>query len=89
MTIRDRGVTAPKPMGHDAPPETALRDSGNTLRPQFTHVFISPHDYSRPILAFARSHNWMVCGQGSSVPQLPILDAFLGNCCAAIARSLY
>jgi len=39
--------------------------------------------YDRPILAIPGNHDGMVFGQGSSAPQVPTLDAFLTNFCAA------
>ena len=40
-------------------------------------------DYDRPIFAIPGNHDGMVFGQGSSAPQVPTLDAFLTNFCAA------
>jgi len=40
-------------------------------------------DYDRPIFAIPGNHDGMVFGQGSSAPQVPTLDAFLANFCAA------
>ena len=40
-------------------------------------------EYDRPILAIPGNHDGMVFGQGSSAPQVPTLDAFLTNFCAA------
>ncbi len=40
-------------------------------------------DYDRPIFAIPGNHDGMVFGQGSSGPQVPSLDAFLTNFCAA------
>jgi hypothetical protein len=39
--------------------------------------------YDRPIFAIPGNHDGMVFGQGSSAPQVPTLDAFLTNFCAA------
>ncbi len=39
--------------------------------------------YDRPIFAIPGNHDGMVFGQGSSAPQIPTLDAFLTNFCAA------
>jgi hypothetical protein len=39
--------------------------------------------YNRPIFAIPGNHDGMVFGQGSSAPQIPTLDAFLTNFCAA------
>lgn len=39
--------------------------------------------YNRPIFAIPGNHDGMVFGQGSSGPQIPTLDAFLTNFCAA------
>jgi Icc-related predicted phosphoesterase len=39
--------------------------------------------YDRPIFAVPGNHDGMVFGQGSSAPQVPTLDAFLTNFCAA------
>ena len=41
--------------------------------------------YDRPIFAIPGNHDGMVFGQGSSAPQVPTLDAFLTNFCAAAA----
>ena len=41
--------------------------------------------YDRPIFAVPGNHDGMVFGQGSSAPQIPTLDAFLSNFCAAAA----
>ena len=41
--------------------------------------------YDRPIFAIPGNHDGAVFGQGSSAPQIPTLDAFLSNFCAAIA----
>jgi predicted phosphodiesterase len=41
--------------------------------------------YDRPIFAIPGNHDGMVFGQGSSAPQVPTLDAFLTNFCAALA----
>ena len=41
--------------------------------------------YDRPIFAIPGNHDGMVFGQGSSAPQVPTLDAFLTNFCAADA----
>ena len=41
--------------------------------------------YDRPIFAIPGNHDGMVFGQGSSAPQVPSLDAFLTNFCAAAA----
>jgi calcineurin-like phosphoesterase family protein len=41
--------------------------------------------YDRPIFAIPGNHDGMVFGQGSSAPQVPTLDAFLTNFCAAEA----
>lgn len=38
--------------------------------------------YDRPIFAIPGNHDGMVFGQGSSAPQVPTLDVFLGNFCA-------
>ena len=40
-------------------------------------------EYDRPIFAIPGNHDGMVFGQGSSAPQVPTLDAFLNNFCAA------
>ncbi len=40
-------------------------------------------EYDRPIFAVPGNHDGMVFGQGSSAPQVPTLDAFLTNFCAA------
>ncbi|MGB6946709.1 MAG: metallophosphoesterase [Bryobacteraceae bacterium] len=40
--------------------------------------------YNRPIFAIPGNHDGMVFGQGSSGPQVPTLDAFLANFCAAV-----
>jgi hypothetical protein len=40
-------------------------------------------EYDRPIFAIPGNHDGMVFGQGSSAPQVPTLDAFLTNFCAA------
>jgi hypothetical protein len=40
-------------------------------------------DYDRPIFAIPGNHDGMVFGQGSTGPQVPTLDAFLTNFCAA------
>jgi len=40
-------------------------------------------DYDRPIFAIPGNHDGVVFGQGSSAPQIPSLDAFLTNFCAA------
>ncbi len=40
-------------------------------------------EYDRPIFAIPGNHDGMVFGQGSSGPQIPTLDAFLTNFCAA------
>lgn len=40
-------------------------------------------EYDRPIFAIPGNHDGMVFGQGSSAPQIPTLDAFLANFCAA------
>jgi hypothetical protein len=40
--------------------------------------------YNRPIFAIPGNHDGMVFGQGSSGPQVPTLDAFLTNFCAAL-----
>src|SRR5579864_7835017 len=46
--------------------------------------FYEPYrDYDRPIFAIPGNHDGMVFGQGSSAPQVPSLDAFLTNFCAA------
>ncbi len=46
--------------------------------------FYEPYrGYDRPIFAIAGNHDGMVFGQGSSAPQVPTLDAFLTNFCAA------
>jgi predicted phosphodiesterase len=42
-------------------------------------------EYDRPIFAIPGNHDGMVFGQGSSAPQVPTLDAFLTNFCAAEA----
>jgi hypothetical protein len=39
--------------------------------------------YDRPIFAIPGNHDGSVFGQGSSAPQVPTLDAFLANFCAA------
>jgi hypothetical protein len=39
--------------------------------------------YNRPIFAIPGNHDGMVFGQGSSASQIPTLDAFLDNFCAA------
>ncbi len=39
--------------------------------------------YDRPIFAIPGNHDGVVFGQGSSAPQIPTLDAFLSNFCAA------
>jgi hypothetical protein len=39
--------------------------------------------YDRPIFAIPGNHDGAVFGQGSSAPQVPTLDAFLANFCAA------
>ncbi len=39
--------------------------------------------YDRPIFAVPGNHDGSVFGQGSSAPQVPTLDAFLTNFCAA------
>jgi Calcineurin-like phosphoesterase len=39
--------------------------------------------YDRPIFAVPGNHDGMVFGAGSSAPQVPTLDAFLTNFCAA------
>jgi hypothetical protein len=39
--------------------------------------------YDRPIFAIPGNHDAVVFGQGSSAPQVPSLDAFLANFCAA------
>jgi hypothetical protein len=39
--------------------------------------------YDRPIFAIPGNHDAAVFGQGSSAPQVPTLDAFLANFCAA------
>jgi hypothetical protein len=39
--------------------------------------------YDRPIFAIPGNHDGMIFGQGSSAPQVPTLDAFLTNFCAA------
>jgi Calcineurin-like phosphoesterase len=39
--------------------------------------------YDRPIFAIPGNHDGMVFGQGSSAPQVPTLDAFVTNFCAA------
>jgi predicted phosphodiesterase len=39
--------------------------------------------YDRPIFAIPGNHDGMVFGTGSSAPQVPTLDAFLTNFCAA------
>jgi predicted phosphodiesterase len=39
--------------------------------------------YDRPIFAIPGNHDGMVFGQGSSAPQVPTIDAFLTNFCAA------
>jgi len=41
-------------------------------------------EYDRPIFAIPGNHDGMVFGQGSSAPQVPTLDAFLTNFCAAV-----
>ena len=40
-------------------------------------------EYDRPIFAVPGNHDGMVFGQGSSAPQVPTLDGFLTNFCAA------
>ncbi len=40
-------------------------------------------EYDRPIFAIPGNHDGMVFGQGSTAPQVPTLDAFLTNFCAA------
>lgn len=46
--------------------------------------FYEPYrDYDRPIFAIPGNHDGMVFGQGSTAPQIPTLDAFLTNFCAA------
>ncbi len=40
-------------------------------------------DYDRPIFAIPGNHDGMVFGSGSSAPQVPTLEAFLTNFCAA------
>lgn len=40
-------------------------------------------DYDRPIFAIPGNHDGMVYGPGSSAPQVPTLQAFLDNFCAA------
>ncbi len=46
--------------------------------------FYEPYrEYDRPIFAIPGNHDGMVFGQGSSAPQVPSLDAFLTNFCAA------
>lgn len=46
--------------------------------------FFEPfREYDRPIFAIPGNHDGMVFGQGSSAPQVPTLDAFLTNFCAA------
>jgi hypothetical protein len=46
--------------------------------------FYEPYrGYDRPIFAIPGNHDGMVFGQGSSAPQVPSLDAFLTNFCAA------
>ncbi len=40
-------------------------------------------NYDRPIFAVPGNHDGAVFGQGSSAPQVPTLDAFLTNFCAA------
>jgi len=40
-------------------------------------------EYDRPIFAIPGNHDGMVFGSGSSAPQVPTLDAFLTNFCAA------
>jgi hypothetical protein len=46
--------------------------------------FYEPYrEYDRPIFAIPGNHDGMVFGQGSSAPQVPTLDAFLTNFCAA------
>jgi len=40
-------------------------------------------EYDRPIFAIPGNHDGMVFGPGSSAPQVPTLDAFLTNFCAA------
>jgi len=48
--------------------------------------FYEPYrDYDRPIFAIPGNHDGMVFGQGSTAPQIPTLDAFLANFCAASA----
>jgi hypothetical protein len=39
--------------------------------------------YDRPIIALAGNHDGMVFGPGTEVPQIPTLQAFLRNFCAA------
>jgi hypothetical protein len=39
--------------------------------------------YDRPIFAIPGNHDGMVFGSGSSAPQVPTLEAFLANFCAA------
>jgi Calcineurin-like phosphoesterase len=47
--------------------------------------FYEPYrDYDRPIFAIPGNHDGMVFGQGSSAPQIPTLEAFLINFCAAM-----
>src|SRR5438094_2350824 len=43
--------------------------------------------YDRPIFAIPGNHDGMVFGQGSSAPQVPTLDAYLANFCAAAPGS--
>src|SRR6266849_669313 len=46
--------------------------------------FYEPYrEYDRPIFAVPGNHDGMVFGQGSTAPQVPTLDAFLTNFCAA------
>jgi hypothetical protein len=46
--------------------------------------FYEPYrEYDRPIFAIPGNHDGMVFGQGSTAPQVPTLDAFLTNFCAA------
>jgi hypothetical protein len=46
--------------------------------------FYEPYrDYDRPIFAIPGNHDGMVFGQGSTAPQIPTLDAYLTNFCAA------
>ena len=44
-------------------------------------------EYDRPIFAIPGNHDGMVFGQGSSAPQVPTLDAYLANFCAAAPGS--